>query len=216
MKTVKWWSATFFFLCSAAVFACSARAQEGDLTSSAGVFINPVHEKNRAPRHEARTSADEHSFTAHHDHPRPNTPHTNVTPSAESLNAKAIAAIDAKHYDDAVKSLQQAIKIKPDFENAQYNLGFALVSLGKFADAVGPLQRAAQLDAKDTDAFYYLGASLAKSGRHSEAAAAYERALLLDPKDAEVLSALGGEYAAAGDADHALDAFRRAVVVSPD
>ena len=187
--------------------AVSARAQNvGDITSSAGVFIKPARSKTRVQP--SGNNVASRNSTSHHAPVKTNTPppntHTPKAPTAESLNAKAGALIDAKNFADAVDPLRQAIKLKPDFADAQYNLGFALYSLDKYADAVGPLQRATQLDARDADAFYYLGASLAKLNRHAEAAAEYEQASRLDPKDEKSLEALGGEYAAAGDTDHAI------------
>src|SRR3989440_8623045 len=158
MRTAKRCGATIFLTCGAAlllaaVCAGPSRAQEGDLTSSAGVFIKPTHAAARAPQGE-RSSAGR-NFATRKGRPKPTpqpTPKTSgakTTPTAESLNAKAVAAIDAKRYADAVEPLRQAVKLKPDFEDAQYNLGFSLFSLGQFADAVQPLQRASQLDAKE-------------------------------------------------------------------
>src|SRR5947209_11664927 len=188
MRTAKRCGATIFLTCGAvlllAVCAGPSWAQEGDLTSSAGVFVKPAHAAARAPQGE-RSSALR-NFNTRKSRPRPApTPKSSgvkTTPTAESLNAKAIAVIDAKRYADAVEPLRQAVRLKPDYADAQYNLGFALFSLGQFADAVSPLQRASQLDAKDADAFYYLGASLAKLDRHAEAAAAYQQASRLEPK----------------------------------
>ena len=106
-----------------------ARAQEGDLTSSAGVFIDPPHAKARRARSDG---AAERAPTTRRTHPRTQpTPKPTPTPvkgpapvvTAESLNAKAEGAIDAKRFADAVAPLKQAVQLKPGYAEAQYNLG---------------------------------------------------------------------------------------------
>ena len=185
-----------------------ARAQEGDLASSAGVFVEPAARARPAaatPR-ERRTPQRTAPRRAHAKPTATNTPTTTTTTTkpprgrntptppatAESFNAKAEAAIDAGRFDVAVEQSRQALRLKADNPDANYNLGFALYSSGQTADAVEPLRRASQLDAADPDAPFYLGAALAKLGRHAESAAAYEQASRLAPKNAELLSALGG------------------------
>src|SRR5947209_15128261 len=111
MQTAKWFSAIGFFLC-AAVCAVPTHAQEGDLTSSAGVFIKPARAKTHVQP--GGNSNAPHKWASHHGPSKTNTA-TPKTPTAESLNAKAGAGIDAKRYADAVEPLRQAVKLKPDF-----------------------------------------------------------------------------------------------------
>jgi len=59
-------------------------------------------------------------------------------------------ALDAaKSKDKAVEQYQAAIKLKPDYENALYNLGRVLNDQGKTAEASAVLSQALELDPND-------------------------------------------------------------------
>src|SRR5215204_908175 len=173
----------------ASIVLCGSyvRAQESDLSSSAGVFIEPGRARAAAPRERSAPQRPAPRRTKPKPVPAKPTGRTTPAVTAESLNARAETAIDAGRFAEAVEPLRQALKLKPDFADAHYNLGFALHSLGQSAEAVEPLRRATQLDPADADAPVYLGAALAKLGRHAEAAAAYEQAARLSPRSASVL-----------------------------
>jgi Flp pilus assembly protein TadD len=115
---------TAIVLCAAAV-----RAQESDLSSSAGVFIEPRRAKEGAPRVRAVPQRTTPRRTRPKSGPTASNPKSSgkSTPAvtAESLNARAETAIDAGRFSDAVEPLRQAVKLKPDFADAQYNLAYA-------------------------------------------------------------------------------------------
>ena len=104
-------------------------AQEGDLSGSAGVFIEPRRTKEPAPRERA---APQQRTAPRRARTRP-APSNNPTPAntkpsgktttpavtAESLNARGGAAVDAGRYAEAVEPLRQALKLKPDYADAQ-------------------------------------------------------------------------------------------------
>ncbi|HEX7956775.1 MAG TPA: tetratricopeptide repeat protein, partial [Pyrinomonadaceae bacterium] len=117
----------------AALTLCAphARAQEGDLTSSAGVFIEPARKRAAAPRERRapQRTPPRRSASRPKAAPTPTptpvkTPGRNAPPpvTAESLNARAEQAIDAGRFADAVEPLRQALRLKPDYPDAQYNL----------------------------------------------------------------------------------------------
>ena len=57
------------------------------------------------------------------------------TGSFDAIAAKAEAARQAGHLDDAVLLFQQALKIKPDWMEGTWSLGTSLYELDRFADA---------------------------------------------------------------------------------
>ena len=92
---------------------------------------------------------------------------------------------------EAVKHLTRAVARKPDSDEAQYNLGQALIRLGRHADAVPPLQRAAVLSGRSAT-HEKLGDCLRQLGRLDEAVASFTRAIATEspPGDPMLLSSL--------------------------
>ena len=64
--------------------------------------------------------------------------------------------------------LSQAVVLKPDHVQANYNLGFVLMRLGKPAEALPHLQKALQLDPNFNDARFQLVFALRALGRQEE------------------------------------------------
>jgi len=57
-----------------------------------------------------------------------------------------------KDWDNAIRTFQTAVSLKPDYANAYYNLALALEQAGKLTDAAKAMQAAVQnLDAKSPD-----------------------------------------------------------------
>ncbi len=62
--------------------------------------------------------------------------------SAEALNLRAYRLLQQDRYEDAEPLLWRALKARPDFPYAQYNLGWSLVGQGKAKQAVRVLEHA--------------------------------------------------------------------------
>jgi len=51
---------------------------------------------------------------------------------AAALNNQAVAAVEVRHYQEAIELLKQAIALRPDFAMAHYNLGCLYQSQDQF------------------------------------------------------------------------------------
>lgn len=96
-------------------------------------------------------------------------------------NALGAALVLSGHPDQAMSYLQTALKSRPDYFDAHYNLGFALAQQEDFAGASEQFQRAFQLQPQDASVEANLGAALAQMGRFPEAKSHFEHALQMDP-----------------------------------
>jgi tetratricopeptide (TPR) repeat protein len=96
-------------------------------------------------------------------------------------NAIAGANLAAGHPDAAVAYLQAALRSRPDYFDAHYNLGTALAMQNDFAAAVEEFRAAVRLNPQDANAEANLGAALAELGNWKEARAHLEKALAIDP-----------------------------------
>jgi tetratricopeptide (TPR) repeat protein/mono/diheme cytochrome c family protein len=96
-------------------------------------------------------------------------------------NAIAGANLAAGHPDAAVTYLQTALRSRPDYFDAHYNLGTALAMQNNFAAAVEEFRAAVRLNTEDANAEANLGAALAELGNWKEAREHLEKALAINP-----------------------------------
>jgi len=67
-----------------------------------------------------------------------------------------------------LKLMREVIQLKPDFADAHYELGKALLQLGEVKDAVGNLEAAAKLAPDKSYVQYQLGRAYLAAGRKAE------------------------------------------------
>lgn len=90
----------------------------------------------------------------------------------------------------AVKYYEQALKIVPEFPEAEFQRGNALLSLGKTGEAEKSFRRAAALRADWSPPLASLGALLIRSNQLAEAEKILLKANTLDPQNFPALAAL--------------------------
>ena len=96
-------------------------------------------------------------------------------------NAIAGANLATGHADAAVTYLRTALRSRPEYFDAHYNLGTALAIQNNFEAAVEEFRTAVRLDPRDANAEANLGAALAELGNWKEARAHLEKALAINP-----------------------------------
>ena len=101
---------------------------------------------------------------------------------ATGNNALGAALVAAGHPEQAADYLRAALKARPDYFDAHYNLGFALAGQNDFCGSGGTVQHGAEVAAQTMrPSEANLGAALAEMGRLPEAKSHFEHALQLDP-----------------------------------
>ncbi|MEP7272944.1 MAG: protein kinase [Acidobacteriota bacterium] len=118
----------------------------------------------------------------------------------------------------AVKSLENATKIDPDFALAQLQLGRALKQSGDragakeaFAKAMSLRERAGEYDRLLIDGYYQLTAQ----NDRTKAAESFEQLLVRYPRDKEALHALTEIYRDLKQYDRSIEYGRRALALDP-
>jgi tetratricopeptide (TPR) repeat protein len=108
-----------------------------------------------------------------------------LRPEDATVN-NAIAGVNmaAGHPDAAIKYLIAALHARPDYFDAQYNLGTALAMTEDFRGAEEHFRAAVRINPQDANAEANLGGVLAETGNLKEARTHLERALALDPSNA--------------------------------
>jgi len=80
-----------------------------------------------------------------------------------------------------VAELNEALKLRPVFPQAHYNLGLARAAAGALKEAAALFAKAAGEDPRCAEAFNNLGHCLARLDQPAEAVAAYRRAVAARP-----------------------------------
>ncbi|HEX7296985.1 MAG TPA: tetratricopeptide repeat protein [Pyrinomonadaceae bacterium] len=112
--------------------------------------------------------------------------------------------------EKALEFYEQALKVRPEFPEAEFQKGGALVSLGRLAEAEAAFKRAIALKKNWSLPYSALGTLFVKQSRDSEAEAMFRQALTIDPQDAIALRLLADQKLRSGATKEALDLARKA------
>src|SRR2546423_889311 len=113
---------------------------------------------------------------------------------ASAYNNLGLLYFKNRDYENAVKILEQGLKLNAAMPTASALLGISLSELGQYAEARAQLEKALRQNPKDTNAEKTLANDLVKVG-DLEAAAAHMRAISRrEPDDQEIWYLLGQVY----------------------
>jgi Flp pilus assembly protein TadD len=121
-----------------------------------------------------------------------------------------------KRLPEAITAYRNAIAIKPDFFEAQNNLGIALRDFGQLDQAIAAHQSAVALEPQNPRAWNNLGVALSAKEEPTDAILAYRRAIELRPRYAQAFHNLGKAQAILDRFEEAISSFRRAIELQPD
>lgn len=113
-------------------------------------------------------------------------------------------------FEKAIGFYEQAIKVRPEFPEAEFQRGNALASLGRLTEAEAAFRLAISYKKSWALPYRALGVALLRQNRDQDAEESLRQALKLDSTDASVLQMLSDIRLRAGDAQSALDFARRA------
>lgn len=112
--------------------------------------------------------------------------------------------------DKALELYEQALKLRPEFPEAEFQKGNALVSLGRIDEAEIAFRRAIQQKKNWALPYSALGALLMRRQKDQEAAVALRQALTIDPQDNVALGLLAEVQLKSGATKEALVLAQRA------
>ena len=116
-------------------------------------------------------------------------------------------------FERALGFYDQALKVRPEFPEAQFQRGNALVSLGKLPEAEAAFRAAISLKKNWSLPYSALGALLMRRERDPEAEQQFRQALTIDKQDELALRLLADIRLRAGDAKEALELAQRATAI---
>ena len=124
-----------------------------------------------------------------------------------------LTVVDA--YKEAAEAFKEAIKIKPDYADAYYNLGSCYEKTGRIKEAVKSYKQAIKIKPDFVDAFFSAGVAYGKLGMYKNSAEFFEQALKLEPDSADAYYNLGIAYGKLKMYKQAKEAFKHAAIFKP-
>src|SRR3984957_4724958 len=141
---------------------------------------------------------------------------TEPQPGTDSLYAAAVALWREQRRDEAIKLMDQALRLEPDFAEALCMGGYMLSECGKPQSAMRFYRRALELDASLVVGHVNLGKLLFGTGRFTEALACFEAATILAPRDPDAWCSRSGTLRELGRLEESVEAAERALELRHD
>jgi tetratricopeptide (TPR) repeat protein len=113
----------------------------------------------------------------------------------------------------AIGFYEQALKVRPEFPEAEFQRGNALASLGRLPEAEAALRAAISYKKNWALPHTALGALLMRQSRDKEAEQFFQQALAIDGKESLALRLLSEIKLRAGDTKSALELAKRATAI---
>jgi Flp pilus assembly protein TadD/mono/diheme cytochrome c family protein len=129
--------------------------------------------------------------------------------------ALGAAYLRAGRVPDAVRVLEEAVRLAPRDATVQYNLGHALAASGRMDQALQRFRNAGRLQPSFAEAHNNVGALLRQSGHLAQAETAFRAAVAADPAYAPAHSNLGSVRRLRGDRAGAVASLQEAVRLDP-
>ncbi len=134
------------------------------------------------------------------------------------FRARANLGLAYKHAgrdEEALRQLQLALALKPDYADAWVEVGNLFSDRGEVGEAAQAYAQSLRFNPALEGAHYNLGNLAQGRGAWQEAVAYYREALRLNPAFAQAHNNLGQAYEALGRSDQALAEYRQALAADP-
>ena len=117
---------------------------------------------------------------------------------------------------ESIEAFKQAIRIKPDYANAHYNLGVVYGKSVMYKESIEAFKQAIRIKPDDAEAHLGLGVAYGELGMYKEAVEAFKQAIMIKPDYADAHYNLGTIYGKSGMYTKAIEAFKQAIMIKPD
>lgn len=134
----------------------------------------------------------------------------------DALQLTGAIALQHKKYEDCVKLLSKAVRVKKNYAPAYFNLGIALHELKQFDQAVHNYHQAIRLDNQYTKAFNGLGCALKELKQYQTAIENFNKVINLNPKHAEAYNNIGLVRQELNEYRPAIKAYEMAISIKPE
>jgi len=116
----------------------------------------------------------------------------------------------------AIKNLEEALKLKPDYATAHYLMAVAYDQLGKLDLAISKLEETKKIVPQDFGVAFQLGLLYWRKGEIDKAKEEFERALTLNPDYQNASYMLGLVFDSKGEKERAKEIFKELSLKNPE
>ena len=109
----------------------------------------------------------------------------------------------SKQNEEALRVLQDAIKIDPKNERTYYNMALLYNEMGRQTEAAGSFAKAVELKSTNPRLYYNYALLLQQQGKNKLAADMYSKGLAISPEDPQLNYALALLYLQSGETEKA-------------
>ena len=138
-----------------------------------------------------------------------------LSQSANELLLKGTTAFEVGNYKLAVEFLDNALKVKPEWEKALFVRGKAHIELGNYFEALDDFNWITKMNSHNAEYLYYKGRTEWRLRRTKMAIADLEQALVYDPNHFEAHQTLGDLFLELKLYAKAKKSFDKAVALNP-
>ncbi len=136
-------------------------------------------------------------------------------------NARAHASlanvfVREERWPEALGELAEAVRLRPDYADAQNDYANVLARVGRFDEAIAHYAAAWRLKPAEVDIRYNLALALMQAGRTGEAIAHFRGVIAAQPRHVDALNNLGVLLHQLGRSTEALKIFEAALAVEPE
>ncbi|MEV4672479.1 MULTISPECIES: tetratricopeptide repeat protein [Actinomadura] len=103
-------------------------------------------------------------------------------PAEVEHHDRAVSAIGSGRFEDALRDLDEAIRLRPAYATAHHWRGIALTDSGRPAEALAAFEEAIRLNPSDVPSRFEKARALSLLERDAEALAAYEETVAVEPR----------------------------------
>ncbi|MBD2635629.1 tetratricopeptide repeat protein [Limnothrix sp. FACHB-881] len=121
-----------------------------------------------------------------------------------------------KRYEEAIASFDKALQLSPDFYEAWFRRGCALINLKRYEEAIASFDKAIQFKPDYHYAWDGRGLTLLFLERHEEAISIFDRAIQLKPDYHYAWSSRGRALKNLGRYEEAIASYDKAIQFKPD
>jgi tetratricopeptide (TPR) repeat protein len=136
--------------------------------------------------------------------------HISDSLEACDMNRTAIAFIEARKFDEAIKTCDNGLAINSVDSSLWNNKGVALSSLEQYEEAIKCYNKAISIKANEGDPWRNKGAALIALGRSAEAIKCIDQTLTINVQDANAWLAKGLALSNLGQTEEAINCYKKA------
>ena len=143
------------------------------------------------------------------------TPKPGTQPKADDFVLRAGDKYKQGDYEGAIRDLDRAIGLNPNYAYAYTNRGVAKANLGKVEEAIADYNQALQLDRNLASTYNNRGVLLSDLGNKTRAIADFDAAISLNPKFPRAYNNRGNARSEQGDISGAIKDYTEAIRLAP-